>query len=58
MSAVITPIRPPAICSICQATFQQRTSWHQLCITCWGWTVAGKHIAEAAAVLRRIQRRG
>lgn len=41
-------------CSSCGILFSPRASWHDLCRQCYRWTVAGEHIAIAAAALRGI----
>ena len=55
MSAAVIPILPLAICSICGGHFHPRAFRHRLCLACYRWTVAGKHIAAAVQALKGAQ---
>jgi hypothetical protein len=43
-------------CRGCAIQFRPAKSWHFLCRTCWHWSRAGEHIAEAARMLRVPER--
>lgn len=39
-------------CHGCGIQFVPRGAWHQVCPTCYRWSVAGRHIDLAVAALR------